>query len=361
MSAHALITIATRHQSHYERLKSSEVAKFDDFLKKMDRDIRRHLGGEDITQYTRTRLEKQLTQVRGLLTGTMDEYAAVWRDGVEASALYEADFEVRSLAKVVDGVEFTMPSDKQITAAVFNSPLGNIGGADGGALLDPFLEDMSARTVKRIEGAIRLGYAQGQTTAQILQRVRGTRAAGFRDGIMANVKRDAEAITRTALQHAASQARNAVWAENDSVIKSVRITATLDDRTSTICQSLDGHEYPLDEGPRPPFHVNCRTTTIAVLNSEFSFLSAGRTRSARDPETGAVESVSGKQTYYDWLKGQPANVQDSIIGDSRGALLRNGGISSERFAELQLGKNFEPLTLVQMRELDPVAFERAGL
>ena len=127
------------------------------------------------------------------------------------------------------------------------------------------------------------------------------------------------------------------------------------------CQSLDGQEFPIDEGPRPPYHQNCRTTTSAVLVDEFSFLSQGRTRSARDPQTGEVGRVSANQTYYGWLKTQPASVQDSIIGPNRGQLLRGGGISSERFAELQLGKNFEPLTLAQMRELDPVAFENAGI
>ncbi len=42
-------------------------------------------------------------------------------------------------------------------------------------------------------------------------------------------------------------------------------------------------------------------------------------------------------------------------------LFRKGGLSAERFAELNLGKNFEPLTLEQMKELEPVAFARAGL
>jgi len=361
MPSAALVTIATRHQSHYERLKSAEVAKFDKFLKKLDRDVRAQLGAVDITEFSRTRLEKQLTQIKVLLGGTMADYAKVWHDSIEDAALYEADFERRALEKVVDGVEFAMPSDKQITAAVFNSPLGDISGPDGGSLLGSFVDDMSARTIKRVEGAIRLGYAQGQTTAQILQRVRGTRAAGFRDGILSNVKRDAESITRTALQHAASQAREAVWKENSSVVKKVRIIATLDNVTSAICRSLDGQEYPIDEGPRPPFHINCRTGTTVVLDDKYSFLSEGRTRSERDPDTGEVGRVSANQTYYGWLKTQPGNVQDSIIGPSRGQLLRDGGLSSERFSELQLGKNFEPLTLEQMRELDPVAFERAGL
>jgi len=82
--------------------------------------------------------------------------------------------------------------------------------------------------------------------------------------------------------------------------------------------------------------------------------------------------VPANQTYYGWLKTQPAAVQDSIIGPTKGKLLRDGGLSSQRFSELQLGKQFQPLTLygrdlpgggreMGMRELEPLAFQRAGL
>ena len=106
---------------------------------------------------------------------------------------------------------------------------------------------------------------------------------------------------------------------------------------------------------------NCRTTTAAALDRSFDFLNRGETRASRNPETGKIESVPAKQTYYTWLKNQPKAFQESVIGVKRTKLLRNGGLSSERFAELQLGKSFEPLTLKQMRELDPVAFSKADI
>jgi hypothetical protein len=36
-------------------------------------------------------------------------------------------------------------------------------------------------------------------------------------------------------------------------------------------------------------------------------------------------------------------------------------LTAERFASLQLDKNFKPLTLDQMKGLEPLAFERAGI
>ena len=361
MPKQALITLATRHQSHYERLKSHEVKKFDDFLKQMDKDLRLKLSGLEIESLTRSKMETQIKQIGTLLNGTYSDYQKVWTESITEASLYEASFEGRSLEKVVEGVNFKLPSDSQITAAVFNTPLGDIGGAAGGSLLEPYFEDMSKTNIKRIQGAVRLGYAEGQTTPQIIRRIRGTKAAGFSDGLLAISKRDVETITRTALQHAANQSRNEVWKKNSEVVDRVKWTSTLDSRTSTICQSLDGQTFPIDSGPRPPAHPNCRSSTVAVLNKKYEDLSRGRTRSARNPETGKVGRTSAKTTYYDWLKRQSAKFQNSIIGPTRGKLLRNGGISSGRFAELQLGKNFQPLTLEQMRKLEPIAFEKAGL
>ena len=57
----------------------------------------------------------------------------------------------------------------------------------------------------------------------------------------------------------------------------------------------------------------------------------------------AAGASPASQTYYEWLKTQPAEF-DIAIGTTRAKLLRSGGLSAERFAELQLGTNFQPLT-----------------
>ena len=62
MAQDALITIATRHQSHYERLKAHEVEKFAPFLKEMDRELRAALSGVDITDFTRKRMERRFSR-----------------------------------------------------------------------------------------------------------------------------------------------------------------------------------------------------------------------------------------------------------------------------------------------------------
>ena len=108
----------------------------------------------------------------------------------------------------------------------------------------------------------------------------------------------------------------------------------------------------------PPIHPNCRSTTIAVLGSEWDWLDEGGTRASSGPNPGYVPA---EETYYDWLKKQPAEFQTVALGPTRATLFRNGGLTPERFAELNLGRDFEPLTLAEMRRIEPEAFNRAGL
>lgn len=205
-----------------------------------------------------------------------------------------------------------------------------------------------------------MGFVQGETTFKVLQRIRGTKAAGYRDGLLKVTDNDIKALVRTGLQHAAMQARQAVWDRNSDIVPSVQWVATLDNRTTIQCQSLDGHQFPRDKGPRPPIHINCRSSVVAVLDKRFAALSEDQTRSARG-ESGKAGQVSAKESYYSWLKKQPAAFQDSALGPTRAKLLRDGGLSADEFAKLQLDKSFQPLTLEEMRKLEPTAFEKAGI
>ena len=353
----SLASIATVHQMHIERLKAGDVRKFDAFLMQMDKDLREMLTRADITQFSKSRLESQLMAVDAMIRRNLSDYEKAWRSSMVEFASYESDFEKRSLENVIKGLNVTLPTEAALLAAALDTPVNAFAGKTLNAVFKNYTEAEAAK----ITGAIRLGYAEGLTNQQIIQRVRGTVAAKFRDGTLAQVKSATETLVRTSVQHVANQSRQALWEANEDIVEKVEWLSTLDSRTSTQCRSLDGIEWPIDKGPRPPIHPRCRSTTVAVLAKEYQKFIDDGVRPAKDPDSGKVSRISANTSYYDWLKRQPVDVQESIIGTSRARLLRNGGLSSERFAELQLGKQFEPLNLEQMRELDPVAFSRAGI
>ncbi len=349
----ALIEQTTRHAVYLERLKTGEANQFAAFLKRIDLSIRERLAGNELTEFSRTRLERLLVGVGADIKAVFDEYQGELKGHLQELGEYEAAFESRSLDNAIDGLETVIPAPAQITAAVFSKPL-SVRGADGGKLLEPFIKDWTAVERKRLTGAIRQGYFEGQTTNQILQVVRGTRKNDFRDGLLNVTNRNAEAIVRTAVQHVASEARMATWQANDDVVTGYRWLSTLDGRTSPQCQNLDGQFFKFDEGPLPPIHIRCRSTTLAEIDPRYGTDPANSRTSMNGP-------VDGKLTYYEWLKTQPVAFQQDAIGIKRSKLLRDGGLSSTRFQELNLGKNFKPLSLKDMRGKEPLAFERAKL
>ena len=360
-----LIEITSRHQVYIEGHKTHISNKFGTFLQEMARSLDKRLLNKDLTKFSRDRLETLLKNVNNDLKDIYKEHYKVWREQIIDFADYEAGFEVKSLSQVVDNYDFKLPSRTQLRSAVFSSPLSGIKGPDKGKLLSSFYNGWTSKTIELVEGTIRAGYYQGLTTPQIVRQIKGTSAQNFRDGQLARGNKDIEMLTRTAIQHAAGEAREETWKNNSDIVKGIKIVVTLDDRTTAQCQSMDGLEFSVGEGPRPPFHIGCRSTVVANLDERFSMLESGATRRARDPDNPRkVDFVPAKENYFEWLKQQTPEYQDSVIGPNRGKLLRDGGISAKRFGELSLNKTtYKPLTLSEMKKNDvwAIAFEKANL
>ncbi|WP_313240379.1 minor capsid protein [Stutzerimonas kunmingensis] len=353
-TAELLIQAATRNSVLIERLKSGEVEKIDPFLRRIDKDLRDRLSRDTLTDYSRARLEQMLKSIDAMLAKIHGEFTSQLLLDLFDIGAYEAEFEARSLDQVLVNVTAAAPTVKAIQAAVKAQPL-SVTGPDGGKLLESFIADWTQAERNRVTGAIRMGYVQGETNSALIQRIRGTKALNYSDGILAITKRNAEAVVRTAIQHVAMTARLETLKANPDVVTGWRFIATLDSKTSSQCRSLDQRVFEMGKGPIPPLHVRCRSSITPELDARYSFLDDDATRSSKD---GYVDA---KTTYYEWLSGQPSAFQDAALGPVRAKLFREGGLSAERFAELQLDRQFKPLSLDQLRLLEPLMFEKAGL
>lgn len=351
-----LLEQVSRHSVLLERLKAGEVKKFETVLRQVDTQVRDQLTRKELTTYSRSRLEEFLARVGGKLLGIYQAFNDRMQADLVDIALYEAAFEGRSLAKALL-IDAVMPTDALIRAAINTQPL-QVSGIDGGTLLKSFLSGWTRTESNRVTNAIRLGVVQGQTNADITQAIRGTAAQNFTDGVLAVSNRNARSVVQTAVQHVATTARMETLKANADVIPGYRWVSTLDRKTSALCKSLDGRVFELGKGPLPPAHVNCRSTTVPVTKLSGLFTD-GATRASVGAAGGA--QVSAGLSYYQWLQTQPAAFQDAALGPVRGKLFRDGGLTAERFAALQLDKNFKPLTLEQLKELEPLAFDRAGI
>nr|DAQ19568.1 MAG TPA: minor capsid protein [Caudoviricetes sp.] len=88
----------------------------------------------------------------------------------------------------------------------------------------------------------------------------------------------------------------------DLDVEQFEIVATLDSRTSEICQDMDGQHFKMSDWEvgvtAPPFHVNCRSTTVPYFDDEFDAVGE---RAARG-EDGKTYFVPGNMTYKEWEK-----------------------------------------------------------
>ena len=351
----AITSLATRQQVMLERLKAGEVKKLTAFLKQAADVIRRRLSQGELTDMERGRAELQLQTIRTELTAIYGKAGQTMADGMKDYADFAGGYETRALdAVLIQGVDVVTPSANQIYAAAIARPMTSGKTA---TLLEPFISEWSSRSVTAIENTVRQGFFEGRTNQQIVKDIIGTKANGYQDGIIDVTRRSAETVVRTSIQHVAQVARNEVYAANADIVARYEWVSTLDARTTPQCQALDSREFEIGKGPLPPLHPNCRSSTVPVINNKYirDTLRQGATRSA------AGGPVSANLSYYEWLKTQPAEFQNEAIGPVRAQLLRDGGLSAQRFQELQLGRNFEPLTLDEMKKLEPVAFNRAGL
>ncbi|MEB0226265.1 minor capsid protein [Pseudomonas sp. 10S4] len=361
MAANQAILDATiRHAVFLEKLKAGEVGKFAPFLKEIDRSIRDRLTQSDLTEYNVKRLEALLKEVDSLLLGIFDRYSVQLNLDLIDIANYEAEFEATSLARsapVGVSLDVAAPTAAAIRAAVLTNPL-SVRGTGGGKLLKSFIKGWTTAERERVTGTIRQGFFEGQTNFQIIRNIRGTKATGYKDGILATTNRNASTVVHTAIQHVSSQARMEVAKANTDIVAEIEMVATLDSKTSQQCRSMDGRRFPVDSGPRPPFHPNCRTTFI-FLTKLSEIFAKGATRASVGAD--GPGQVNASLDYYHWLQQQPASFQNEAIGPVRAKLFREGGLSIQRFAELQLDRNFSPLTLAQMKALEPLAFAKSGI
>jgi hypothetical protein len=286
----------------------------------------------DRESFTVERLDALLQSVRAL---NADAYRAVFEELrpelealVEAEAQYQVGLFKRTLPAAVQ-LQFPVAgvSVDQVFAAVVSRPFQ-------GRLLSGWAENVEASRMTLIRNAIRQGFVEGQTTAEIIGKIRGSRALNYADGLLDRSRRELATVVQTALSHTAQTARGAFYDANADVIKALKWTSTLDSLTSPMCRVRDGllydpashkplgHKIPWLGGPGR-LHFNCRSVSTPITKS---FRELGLAIDDLPPGTRASMDgqVPADMTYAQWLKKQSAERQDEILGPVRAKRFRAG-------------------------------------
>lgn len=156
------------------------------------------------------------------------------------------------------------------------------------------LQDILAR-------AVATGQAPERTIREIMERFN----VGFSN---------ASRLVRTETNYFENKAELESYKELG--IKKFKFLATLDERTSDICRSMDGREFNVKDAQQgenaPPLHPYCRSTIVPVVDGF-----EPKERSMRNSMSGETENVTN-MNYSEWIKKFGLNQQMSRIAAAGG-------------------------------------------
>jgi hypothetical protein len=222
-----------RHSTFLERLKTQHTRGTVGFLNTqvfpdvIDR-LRSRLDriksrGFDRGPWTTKRYKDMIARMGAQLTEGMNGAHALLRADLRDLAITEAEWQAATLRQSAGpfGLEFTMPAKPTLRAIVDGQPMRGLN-------LKGWFKDLGDSTKQGIAREIGIGMAQGETTGQLIARIRGTATL---PGVFPTTRRHAQTIVRTSVTHVSAQAREMTYEDNKEVIKGVLWVSTLDGRT----------------------------------------------------------------------------------------------------------------------------------
>jgi SPP1 gp7 family putative phage head morphogenesis protein len=235
---------------------------------------------------------------------------------------------------------------------------GDVGGivADAGSLLTPTM--LQSIAVLPIEGlhlgdwweaqsnamtlatrrAIQIGMVKGEGPRELAARLIPPRA-GTAPAVWRQARSQARTLVRTTITAVHEQAALASYEQvGDTVTGEYELLSARDNRVSKICAALDGRRFRYDDPARkvPPFHMNCRTTTVPVINAAVLGL--------KDPGKLASNAIP---SYDRWLRRQPAATQAEVLGATRARAYREGRLTLPQLID----DDTRVLTLAELRDV----------
>ena len=331
-------------------------------------DFRQRRDGEAviIAPETRKRLRAIIKQAKDSLNTWSGATASDFKKELQGITLLQRDFIVNELKKVTASGDvpinsvaispkyaesvimtdptqvniFTTEQFKEDAFKRFGAGKFELTATQGSAITLPNGETVNkafrgiaASSQEKLALAIRSGVFSGETSQQIARRLVGQ--LNFADFGPLSVKQLAasggeltklanyqiQTIVRTSVNQVQNQASQAVYAANSKVAPKYEYVATLDSKTTPICQRLDGQQFEYNKGPTPPQHFNCRSTTVPVV--DFDGLQEKYPGLEKPPKTAldTRPSMTGRvpqgQAYGDWLLNQKRDLQIKTLGSEQ--------------------------------------------
>ena len=296
------------------------------------------------------RIRTMLTQFKESLENWSVEGTSYMADQLQSLAIFQTEFVANELQKIlpvgaanVNTVQvsgnfarslvytdptrinvFTLPSLESQVRRTFSltAAKGSVITLPSGEVIEKAFRGIASSQADFISREIRVGITQGESMSKIAKRLRGRLQFGANQEMTARAQslaggtgmklanNQVRTIVRTSVNQVRTMANQSVYAANQDITKKYEYVATLDARTTALCGSLDGKKFRYGEGPEPPQHFNCRSTTVPIIDDE------DLRRRFPDTRPSEVGRVPQDLSYPDWLKRNP-NMQTQALGNKK--------------------------------------------
>lgn len=333
------------------RFDASERRRILVLLRRVEREIIARLAEHDPTGVTRTaaqrrRLERLLADVNTRIRDQLRAIRDSSKNAMSAYAAAEAGWTHEVLGRAVAGAG--VDATVRVAPAVVLREL--VESTDMvGLPLEDWWRRQSDQLVRDFRQQMRLGLAQNETLGQLVRRVRGTRANGYRDGIMETTRRGAEALVRSSVNAIGNASRLAVYTANADIVTGYVHSSTLDSRTTVVCAARDGLAWDLEGNPlgghsvaflAPPIHIGCRSVILPRIGNITEI--PGRRASQDGP-------VPASRSFEEWLRTKSIAEQNEILGAGRARLWREQKLTLTQLLDFK----GDPLSLADLAERFP--------
>lgn len=326
------------------------------------------LDADEITSLTKlNKIVAEVTaSVKPISTAAWDEITSELGE----TAIYEAEF-YKDMFDETNRTELAAAAEAKVLSQAANSLMTLTSGQS--VMSDTWSNYVKANAnsvVSTYAAQIRAGYSNNETASQITKRLKNVTS-----GIL---KRNAEALVRTGMNHYANSARDTVMQANKDIVKRKYYNAVFDNITTLICRAnstSSKNPWDIDDKTAPslPAHMGCRGNWLYLVGDQTrpygtraavggqkcdkaAELYEEKKRKLRTKSkvtyTGRKDSnifkagqISGKTDMDKWMLNQPKWFVESALGKGRAELFMTGKVSLANFTDA----TSKPISLADLK------------
>lgn len=303
--------IALREQVYFEALKEYEADKANDITDEVIAALVVLLlksGMSSFADVTKKNFDAFIRKAREVLERKL---------GAVSTGLVKRLQDVLAVTLAVSKTTLQHATGNRVTEAAFNGSNGAnrklwkriTGEVVPGVGHTPtqMIKDFTTSTYATVMRTLRRAYADNWTMAQLIDELKGTKDADYRNGVLRKVTNQAKHVTRTLMQHT-----KAFLAYNLGrlVYDKYQWVSTIDSATTPICTHRHLKIFEYGKGPRPPAHINCRSVIVGIFGSIANQAPA---------------------SFFDWIVRQPAAFLRDVLTPAEADAIASGTAKSADF------------------------------